>query len=56
MAKQRIPSASSSDRHASEGVARLAWAKPKLQVHGDLATLTRAKSPGGVDSGLGTAS
>ena len=34
--------------------ARKAWRKPVLVVHGDLLTLTRAKDPGGTDSGLGT--
>lgn len=33
---------------------RKAWRKPVLVVHGDLLALTRAKDPGGTDSGLGT--
>lgn len=32
---------------------RRVWTKPTLRVHGDLATLTRAKTPNGFDSGLG---
>ena len=34
--------------------ARKPWRKPVLVVHGDLMALTRAKNPGGTDSGLGT--
>lgn len=33
---------------------RKTWRKPVLVVHGDLMALTRAKNPGGTDSGLGT--
>ena len=33
---------------------RRVWSKPTLRVHGNLAALTRAKNPNGVDSGLGT--
>lgn len=33
---------------------RKPWRKPVLVVHGDLMALTRAKNPGGTDSGLGT--
>lgn len=33
-----------------------AWRKPVLVEHGDLVALTRAKTPGGTDSGLGTPS
>ena len=32
---------------------RKTWKKPVLKVHGELAALTRAKQPGGTDSGLG---
>ena len=39
--------------HETSGQKR-AWRKPIVRVHGDLATLTRAKNPNGVDSGLGT--
>lgn len=35
-------------------VARKPWRKPVVVVHGDLMALTRAKNPGGTDSGLGT--
>lgn len=33
---------------------RREWTKPTLRVHGDLATLTRAKSPTPADSAFGT--
>ena len=46
MAKQPTPS--------TKPQARRVWIKPSLRVHGDLATLTRAKNPNGLDSGLGT--
>ena len=39
---------------AAPKTTKLPWKKPVLVVHGDLATLTRAKNPNGVDSGLGT--
>jgi hypothetical protein len=35
---------------------RKTWRKPVLVEHGDLVTLTRGKTPGGTDSGLGTPS
>jgi hypothetical protein len=47
------PSAASSE-HTARPADKRPWRKPVIRVHGDLATLTRAKNPNGVDSGLGT--
>lgn len=45
-----------SKKNTPAPVRRKAWRKPVLVEHGDLVALTRAKTPGGTDSGLGTPS